>query len=167
MKPVMYVCNVNENDVAVGNDFTESVRKFAEDRNASVVIVSAAIEAEIALIKDKTERDEYLKSIGLEDSGLDRVVRGGYCLLDLITFFTVGPQEAHAWTTAAGSKAPVAAGVIHSDFERGFICAEVISYDDYIDCCGETKAKTMGKMRLEGREYVVADGDVVHFRFNV
>lgn len=167
MKPTLYVCNVSENDVAVGNNFTEMVQKFADNRNAFVVVVSAAIEAEIALIQNKIEREEYLKSLGLDESGLDRVVRGGYNLLNLITFFTIGPQEAHAWTADNGSKAPVAAGVIHSDFERGFICAEVISYDDYVNCCGEAKAKALGKMRLEGREYVIGDGDIVHFRFNV
>ncbi|MDR1335140.1 MAG: redox-regulated ATPase YchF [Holosporaceae bacterium] len=167
IKPVMYVCNVSENDLVTGNDFTKMVQKFARSRNASVVLVSAAVEAEIALIQDKVERNEYLKSLGLEESGLDRVVRGGYGLLKLITFFTCGPEETHAWTAVAGSKAPAAAGIIHSDFERGFICAEVIGYDDYTSCCGEAKARAAGKMRLEGREYVISDGDVIHFRFNV
>jgi ribosome-binding ATPase YchF (GTP1/OBG family) len=166
-KPVLYVCNVSESDVVSGNGYTKQVEEFAKSRNASTVIVSAAIESEIAMIQDENEKLEYIESLGLQESGLARVVRGGYGLLNLITFFTVGPQEAHAWTTHSGAKAPAAAGVIHSDFERGFICAETISYEDYVTYNGESGAKAAGKMRLEGKEYLVNDGDVFHFRFNV
>lgn len=166
-KPILYVCNVNESEVISGNVFTRQVDDFAKARGSSIVIVSAEIEAEIAVIEDKNERDEYIKSLGLSESGLARVIRGGYNLLDLITFFTVGPLEAHAWTVERNSKAPVAAGVIHTDFERGFICAETISYSDYVACNGESGAKSAGKMRLEGRDYIVQDGDIFHFRFNV
>jgi GTP-binding protein YchF len=166
-KPTLYVCNVGEDEITSGNACTKRVEDFAKSRNSSVVTVSAAIEAEIAVIKDEGEKIEYIQSLGLSESGLSRVIRGGYNLLDLITFFTVGPVEAHAWTIAKGSKAPAAAGVIHSDFERGFICAETISYDDYTTYGGETGAKSAGKMRLEGKEYTVNDGDVFHFRFNI
>lgn len=166
-KPILYVCNVSESDVVSGNGYTKQVEGFAKQRNSSVVMISAAIEAEIAQIQDKEEKQEYIESLGLSESGLDRVIRGGYDLLGLLTFFTVGPQEAHAWTTFRGAKAPNAAGVIHSDFERGFICAETISYNDYIFCNGEQGAKASGKMRLEGKDYVVNDGDIFHFRFNV
>jgi GTP-binding protein YchF len=166
-KPILYVCNVSEDDVVSGNAFTEGVKKFAENKKTSSLIISAAIEAEIAVIQDESEKNEYIESLGLSESGLARVIRGGYNLLDLITFFTVGPLEAHAWTTYKNSKAPAAAGVIHTDFERGFICAEIISYDDYIRYDGEAGAKLAGRMRLEGKEYVVNDGDVAHFRFNV
>lgn len=166
-KPILYVCNVNEKEIVSGNNFTKKVSDFANSRNTASLIVSAAIEAEIAVIQDESEKNEYIESLGLLESGLSRVIRGGYDLLNLITFFTVGPVEAHAWTTYQNSKAPTAAGVIHTDFERGFICAETISYDDYIAYNGEVGAKTAGKMRLEGKEYLVNDGDVFHFRFNV
>ncbi|GHT93736.1 ribosome-binding ATPase YchF [Alphaproteobacteria bacterium] len=166
-KPILYVCNVNESDVAKGNNLTEKVAEFARGRNSSSVVVSAAIEAEIAVMDDEAEKNEYISSLGLFESGLSRVIRGGYDLLNLLTFFTVGPMEAHAWTTKINSKAPAAAGVIHTDFERGFICAETISYDDYIAYDGESGVKAAGKMRLEGKEYVVHDGDIFHFRFNV
>lgn len=166
-KPILYVCNVSESDVVSGNGYTKEVGKFAKQRNSSVVMISAAIEAEIAQIQDVDEKQEYIESLGLSESGLARVIRGGYDLLGLLTFFTVGPQESHAWTTYRGAKAPIAAGVIHTDFERGFICAETISYDDYISCNGEQGAKAAGKMRLEGKDYVVNDGDIFHFRFNV
>lgn len=166
IKPVLYVCNVNEEDVVNGNHYTKSVEEFAKKRGLSIVIISAAIESEIAVIEDETEKQEYITSLGLNESGLARVIRGGYQLLNLITFFTIGPKEAHAWTVFSGAKAPSAAGVIHTDFEQGFICAETINYDDYIACNGETAAKSSGKMRLEGKEYVVHDGDVFHFRFN-
>jgi GTP-binding protein YchF len=166
-KPILYVCNVAENEITSGNTYSKDVENFVKSRNFSSVTVSAAIESEIAVIQDENEKLEYIQSLGLTESGLARIIRGGYDLLDLITFFTVGPIEAHAWTTDKGSKAPVAAGVIHTDFERGFICAETISYDDYVACNGETGAKSAGKMRLEGKEYVVNDGDVLHFRFNV
>ncbi|GHU11513.1 ribosome-binding ATPase YchF [Alphaproteobacteria bacterium] len=166
-KPILYVCNVNEYDVAKGNHLTEKVAKFACARNSNSVVVSAAIESEIAVMDEEAEKDEYISSLGLSESGLSRIIRGGYDLLNLLTFFTVGPMEAHAWTTKINSKAPVAAGVIHTDFERGFICAETISYDDYITYDGESGVKAAGKMRLEGKEYVVNDGDIFHFRFNV
>ena len=166
-KPVLYVCNVPEDEIVSGNDFSKKVAEFAKGRNFSALTVSAAIESEIAVIQDEDEKKEYLESIGLEESGLDRIVRGGYGLLDLITFFTAGPIESRAWTVRKNSKAPQAAGVIHTDFERGFICAETISYDDYIKYNGEAGVKAAGKMRLEGKEYVVNDGDIFHFRFNV
>jgi GTP-binding protein YchF len=166
-KPILYICNVSENDIISGNAFTENVKKFAEKRQASSIMISAAIEAEIAVIQDESEKNEYIESLGLSESGLARVIHGGYSLLDLITFFTVGPLEAHAWTIYKNSRAPTAAGVIHTDFERGFICAEIISYDDYVRYNGETGAKSAGRMRLEGKEYLVNDGDVAHFRFNV
>ncbi len=166
-KPILYVCNVSESDVVSGNGYTKEVEKYAKEHNSSTVMISAAIESEIALIQDREEKQEYIESLGLKESGLDRVIRGGYDLLNLLTFFTVGPQESHAWTTYRGAKAPTAAGVIHTDFERGFICAETISYDDYISCNGEQGAKASGKMRLEGKDYVVKDGDIFHFRFNV
>ncbi|MDR2646127.1 MAG: redox-regulated ATPase YchF [Holosporaceae bacterium] len=166
-KPVLYVCNVGEHEIISGNSLTEAVENFASGRNSAVVTVSAAIEAEIALIHDENEKLEYIQSLGLTASGLARIICGGYALLDLITFFTVGPLEAHAWTAVKGTLAPVAAGVIHSDFQRGFICAETISYDDYIAYNGESGAKTAGKIRLEGKEYLVKDGDIFHFRFNI
>lgn len=166
-KPILYICNVNESEVISGNVFTKQVEEFAKARGSSIVIVSAEIESEIAVIEDKNERDEYIKSLGLSESGLARVICGGYNLLNLITFFTVGPLEAHAWTVERNSKAPTAAGVIHTDFEHGFICAETIGYDDYVACGGEAAAKSAGKMRLEGKDYVVQDGDIFHFRFNV
>ncbi|MDR0677361.1 MAG: redox-regulated ATPase YchF [Holosporaceae bacterium] len=166
-KPILYVCNVNEKNVSCGNSYVKSVENLARSRGMSVVIVSAAIESEIALIQNETEKIEYIRSLGLSESSLARVIRGGYNLLNLITFFTVGPTEAHAWTTHQGAKAPSAAGVIHTDFERGFICAETISYEDYVLYNGENSAKTAGKMRLEGKDYYVKDGDIFHFRFNV
>jgi GTP-binding protein YchF len=166
-KPVLYVCNVSENEIISGNIFTKEVENLSRDRNSATVVTSAAIEAEIALLRDETERELYLQSLGLSESGLARVIRGGYGLLDLITFFTVGPPEARAWTTKKNSKAPTAAGVIHTDFEHGFICAETISYDDYVAHNGESGAKAAGKLRLEGKEYAIKDGDVLHFRFNV
>lgn len=166
-KPILYVCNVNEEEVVSGNMFTRRVTDLASSRSAQVVTVSAEIESEIAVIQDENEKKEYIASLGLEESGLARVIRGGYNLLDLITFFTAGPQESHAWTTHHNAKAPTAAGVIHTDFERGFICAETISYEDYVRYNGELGAKNAGKMHLEGKDYVMKDGDVVHFRFNV
>lgn len=167
LKPVVYVCNVDESDVVTGNKYVESVREFAKKSKSNVILISAAIEAEISQIQDQSEKHEYLASLGLEVSGLDRIVKSGYDLLNLTTFFTVGPKEARAWTTFKGAKAPQAAGVIHTDFERGFICAETISYDDYVELNGEVGAKNAGKMRLEGKDYVVNDADIFHFRFNV
>jgi hypothetical protein len=165
-KKVLYVCNVDEESVATGNRFSEAVAAKAERDGAGCVTDSAAIEAEIAQIGDPAERREFLEGLGLGETGLARVIRTGYALLDLITFFTAGPKEARAWTVRRGALAPQAAGVIHTDFERGFIRAETISYDDYIDCGGEQGAKAAGKMRLEGKDYVVEDGDVMLFRFN-
>jgi hypothetical protein len=140
------------------------VQARAHAEGAGAVVISAKIEAEIAILSHH-ERDDYLASIGLQQAGLDRLIAAGYALLDLVTFFTAGPKEARAWTATRGTKAPAAAGVIHTDFERGFIRAETISYEDYVACGGEAGAKDAGKMRLEGKDYVVADGDVMHFRF--
>jgi len=165
-KPVLYVCNVEEASAASGNAFSAQVEQRARDEGARVVIVSAAIEAEVAQLPE-ADRAEFLEGLGLHDSGLDRVIRAGYGLLGLLTFFTVGPKEAHAWTIVRGTKAPQAAGAIHGDFERGFIACETIACDDYVACKGEVGAKDAGKMRVEGKEYVVKDGDVLLFRFNV
>ncbi len=165
-KPVLYVCNVEEASAANGNALSAKVAARAKAEGASSVVVSAAIEAEVAQLPE-ADRQEFLSSLGLTETGLGRVIRAGYGLLNLITFFTVGPKETRAWTVHRGAKAPEAAGVIHTDFERGFICAETIAYDDYIACNGEQGAKDTGKMRQEGRDYVVKDGDVMLFRFNV
>ena len=165
-KPVLYVCNVDEGSAATGNAFSALVETRARAEGARVVIVSAAIEAEVAQLPE-ADRGEFLEGLGLHDSGLDRVIRAGYDLLGLVTFFTVGPKEARAWTIVRGTKAPQAAGTIHGDFERGFIACETIAYDDYVACKGEAGAKEAGKMRVEGKEYVVKDGDVLLFRFNV
>jgi GTP-binding protein YchF len=166
-KPVLYVCNVDEGDAATGNPLSETVAKRAAAEGAAVVTISAAIEAEVAQLPGEAERLEFLGSLGLSETGLARVIRAGYGLLDLVTFFTVGPKEARAWTVRRGAKAPEAAGVIHTDFEKGFIRAETISYDDFVTAGGEQGAKDAGKMRLEGKDYVVQDGDIFHFRFNV
>ncbi|MDF2094957.1 redox-regulated ATPase YchF [Aquibaculum arenosum] len=165
-KPVLYAANVAEHEVAEGNALSEKVREKAEAEGAGFVVISAAIEAEIAAL-DGEEKQAFLEELGLGESGLARLIRAGYALLDLITFFTVGPKEARAWTVKRGARAPQAAGVIHSDFERGFIRAETIAFDDYIALGGEQGAKDAGKMRAEGKEYPVVDGDVFHFRFNV
>ncbi len=165
-KPVLYVCNVEESAAATGNAFSARVAERARAEGASHVIVSAAIEAEVAQLGPE-DRAEFLEGLGLHDSGLDRVIRAGYGLLGLVTYFTCGPKEARAWTIVKGTKAPQAAAVIHNDFERGFIACETIPYDDYIACKGDVGAKEAGKMRVEGKEYVVKDGDVLLFRFNV
>ncbi len=165
-KPIMFVCNVDEESAGTGNDYSRTVEKFAKKEGAPVVIISAQIEAELALL-DAEERAEYLAELNLEEPGLDRLIHAGYALLGLQTYFTVGPKEAHAWTIKKGTSAPKAAGVIHGDFEKGFIRAETIAYDDFIACNGEQGAKEAGKMRAEGKEYIVQDGDVLHFRFNV
>jgi ribosome-binding ATPase len=165
-KPVLYVCNVEEAAAATGNAFSAQVEARAEREGARQVVVSAAIEAEVAQLPE-AERGEFLAGLGLDDSGLDRVIRAGYDLLGLITFFTVGPKEARAWTVTQGTRAPQAAGVIHGDFERGFIAVETTSYDDYVVFRGEQGAKEAGRMRVEGKDYVVRDGDVMLFRFNV
>jgi ribosome-binding ATPase len=165
-KPVLYVCNVDESDAATGNAHSARVFEKATAEGAKAVIISAAIEAEIATMAVE-DRAEFLADLGLAETGLARIIRAGYDLLHLITFFTAGPKEAKAWTVEKGAKAPQAAGVIHSDFERGFIRAETIAYDDYVALGGETAAKDAGKMRAEGKDYLVQDGDVLLFRFNV
>jgi hypothetical protein len=165
-KPVLYVCNVDEAEAAAGNAHSARVFEKAAAEGAKAVIISAAIEAEIATMPAE-DRAEFLRDLGLEETGLSRIIRAGYELLDLITFFTAGPKEARAWTVEKGSKAPQAAGVIHSDFERGFIRAETIAFDDYLACGGESGAREAGKLRSEGKEYVTKDGDVMLFRFNV
>ena len=165
-KPVLYVCNVAEGDAAKGNAYCQLVADKAASEGAAFVIVSAAIESEIAQLDD-TDKIEFLGELGLEETGLARLIRAGYSQLDLLTFFTAGPKEARAWTVARGASAPQAAGVIHTDFQRGFIRAETIAFDDYISCKGENGAKEAGRLRIEGSEYKVVDGDVFHFRFNV
>ena len=165
-KPVLYVCNVDEGDAADGNALSARVFDKAAAEGAKAVVVSAAIEAEIATLPAE-EREAFLADLGLQETGLSRVISAGYELLGLITFFTAGPKEARAWTVERGSRAPQAAGVIHTDFERGFIRAETIAYEDFIACGGETGARDAGKLRSEGKEYVVQDGDVLLFRFNV
>jgi len=162
--PVLYACNVEEASAATGNAFSRKVEARAKEEGALSVVISAKIESEIAMLPSD-ERADYLAAVGLKETGLDRLVQAGYALLHLVTYFTAGPKEARAWTITEGTKAPQAAGVIHTDFEKGFIRAETISYDDYIANNGETGAKEAGKMRLEGKDYVVADGDVMHFRF--
>lgn len=165
-KPVLYVCNVAEDEAATGNAYSQAVAEMAKAEGAEAVVISAAIEAELAQL-DAEEGAEFLDSLGLDEAGLNKVIRAGYHLLGLITFFTVGPKEARAWTVTRGSTAPEAAGVIHTDFQRGFIRAETIDYADFVTLGGETAAKDAGKMRQEGKEYLVKDGDVFHFRFNV
>ena len=165
-KPVLYVCNVEEAAAASGNAQSVRVEEMARAQGGAVVVVSAAIEAEVSQLPEE-DRREFLDGLGLTDSGLDRVIRAGYGLLGLLTYFTVGPKEARAWTIVAGTKAPGAAGVIHNDFERGFIACETVAYDDYVALGGEAGAKEAGRLRVEGREYVVKDGDVLLFRFNV
>ena len=163
-KPVLYVCNVEEASADKGNEFSQRVYARAKEENAVAVVVSAKIESEIAILPLADQQD-YLDAVGLEEPGLNRVIRAGYDLLHLVTYFTVGPKEARAWTITRGTKAPAAAGVIHTDFEKGFIRSETIAYADYVKNNGETGSKEAGKFRLEGKEYVVLDGDVMHFRF--
>jgi hypothetical protein len=163
-KPVLYVCNVDEEHASDGNEYSRAVARRAQEEGAGCVLISAKIEAEIAVLSP-AERGEYLAAHGLHEAGLDRLIRAGYALLDLVTFFTGGPKETHAWTVTRGTRAPQAAGVIHTDFERGFIRAEVIAYEDYVALGGEAGARDAGKLRLEGKDYIVADGDVMHFRF--
>ncbi|ACJ00784.1 redox-regulated ATPase YchF [Rhodospirillum centenum] len=165
-KPVLYVCNVEEASAAAGNAFSARVEAMAKAQGAASVVISAAIEAEVSQLPPE-DKAEYLASMGLEEPGLNRLIRAGYGLLNLLTFFTVGPKEARAWTVRRGAKAPEAAGVIHTDFERGFIKAETIDFETYVTLGGEGPAKEAGKMRMEGKEYVVQDGDIFHFRFNV
>ncbi len=165
-KPVLYVCNVEEGSAATGNAQSARVAEMAAAQGAGYVVISAAIEAEVSQLPEE-DRGGFLADLGLEDSGLDRIIRAGYALLGLITYFTVGPKETRAWTIIKGTKAPGAAGVIHGDFERGFIAAETIAYEDYVVGKGEAGARDAGKLRVEGKEYVVKDGDVLLFRFNV
>lgn len=165
-KPVLYVANVHENDLAAGNRFVDLLKKEAEEEEASVVVIAGSIEQELSLLS-REEQFEFLADMGLEEPGLNRLIRAGYALLDLITFFTVGEKETKAWTIKRGTTAPAAAGKIHSDFERGFIRAEVIAYEDYIRCGSEAGAREKGLMRSEGKEYIVKDGDCILFRFNV
>ncbi|MDI9348675.1 MAG: redox-regulated ATPase YchF [Candidatus Symbiobacter sp.] len=165
-KPVLYVANVAENDAKSGNDFSAKVAAKAKSEGSQCVVISANIEAEIATLGTE-DKAAFLADLGLSEPGLARVIHAGYHLLGLLTFFTIGPKEAHAWTVTQGSLAPQAAGAIHTDFEKGFIRAETISYQDFVSCGGEAAAKEAGKMRLEGKEYLVQDGDIFHFRFNV
>jgi hypothetical protein len=163
-KPVLYVCNVEEASPDHGNKYSDAVFKRAAEENAKAVVVSAKIESEIAVLPPEEQKD-YLDAVGLKEPGLNRVIRAGYELLDLVTYFTVGPKEARAWTITRGTRAPQAAGVIHTDFEKGFIRAETVAYDDYVALDGEAGAREAGKFRLEGKDYEVKDGDVLHFRF--
>lgn len=165
-KPVLYVANVDEDSAATGNDYSQRVLDYAAQEGAQAVVISAQIEAEISQLEDE-ERDEFLETLGLEEPGLNRLIHAGYRLLGLQTYFTAGPKESRAWTIREGYTAPQAAGVIHGDFEKGFIRAETIAYEDYVAAGGETKAKETGKMRAEGKDYIVKDGDVMLFRFNV
>jgi GTP-binding protein YchF len=165
-KPLLYLCNVDEASAATGNAWSAAVATWADGQGAPSVVIAAAIEAEIAALADD-ERAEYLAAVGLERPGLDRLIQSGYGLLELITFLTAGPKEARAWPIRRGTTAAEAAGTIHSDFQRGFICAEVVRYQEFLRCDGEAGARDAGQLRQEGRDYVVQDGDVVHFRFNV
>ncbi len=164
-KPALYICNVDEDAAADGNEMTKTVEEYAKAQNARAVIISAEIESELSQLEDD-EQAEYLETMGLEEPGLNRIIREGYKLLNLQTYFTVGPKEARAWTVTVGTKAPQAAGVIHTDFERGFIRAQTIAYDDFVELGGEAAAKEAGKARDEGKEYVVKDGDIMLFKFN-
>ena len=166
-KPILYVCNVDEGSVTTGNAFSEAFKQAVAPENAEVILISAQIEAEIAQLESKEERLEYIEAMGLEEPGVNKVIRACYNLLNLITYFTAGEKEVRAWTIHRGDKAPAAAGVIHSDFEKGFIRAEVIKYADFVQYGSEAAIKEAGKMSVEGKEYVVSDGDVMHFRFNV
>src|SRR5690554_1323145 len=166
-KPVMYVSNVDEESAATGNEYVEKVREAVKGEGAEVLVLAVATEADIAELEDYEERQMFLQDIGLDEAGSSKMIRSAYKLLDLQTYFTAGVKEVRAWTIPVGATAPQAAGVIHSDFEKGFIRAEVIAYEDFISLGSEAKVKEAGKMRVEGKEYVVKDGDVMHFRFNV
>ena len=166
-KPVLYVCNVDDKSAVSGNAYVDAVREAVKDENAQILVVAAQTESEIAELEDYEERQMFLAEIGLEESGVNRIIKAAYALLNLETFLTAGPKEVRAWTFRRGSKAPQCAGVIHSDFERGFIRAEIIKYDDYIHYGSEAAVKEAGKMHIEGKEYVMQDGDIVVFRFNV
>ncbi len=166
-KPILYVCNVDEAAAKDGNDHVERVRELVKDEKAEILVLAVATEADIAELEDYEERQLFLEDLGLEEAGVSRLIRSAYKLLDLQTYFTAGVKEVRAWTIPIGSTAPQAAGVIHTDFEKGFIRAEVIAYNDYVHYGAEAKVKEAGKMRVEGKEYIVKDGDVMHFRFNV
>ncbi len=166
-KPVLYVCNVDEGSAATGNTYSAKVQTMAEEQGNKSVVISAAIEAEVAQLNDPAEQKEFLDALGLTETGLSRIIKAGYALLGLETFFTSGPKESHAWTMRKGCLAPQAAGIIHTDFEKGFIRAEVVSYQDYVTYNGEVGARENGKLRQEGKGYTMQDGDVVHFLFNV
>ena len=166
-KPVMYVCNVNEEAASSGNDYVEKVKAAVADENAEVIFLAVGTEADITELETYEERQLFLEDLGLTEPGSAKLIRGAYRLLDLETYFTAGPKEVRAWTIPVGATAPQAAGVIHTDFEKGFIRAEVISFNDYLQYESESKVKEAGKMRIEGKEYIVKDGDVMHFRFNV
>ncbi len=166
-KPVLYVCNVDEESVHEGNEYTQAFKKAVADEPAEIILISAEIEAEIAQLESREERQEFLEEMGLKEPGVNKLIRASYKLLKLITYFTAGEKEVRAWTIEEGWKAPQAAGVIHTDFEKGFIRAEVIKYNDYVALGSEQAVKEAGKMAVEGKEYVVHDGDVMHFRFNV
>lgn len=166
-KPVLYVCNVLESEAASGNKYSAAVHEHVAKEGEKAVIISSQIEAEIAALNDESDKQEFLASLSLSETGLNKIIRAGYELLNLATYFTVGPKETHAWTICKPCTAPDAAGVIHTDFKKGFIRAEVIGFEDYIKFKGEQGAKDNGKMRLEGKDYLVQDGDIVHFRFNV
>ena len=166
-KPVVYVCNVDENSSLSGNEFTNKIEKYAKENNSEILLISAKIESEISQIANEKDKKEFLESMGLSETGLKRVIRKGYEILNYINYFTAGEKELRAWTITKGTLAPSAAGSIHTDMEKGFIRAETISFEDYINCNGETGAKEKGKLRSEGKEYEVKDGDVMHFLFNV
>lgn len=166
-KPVMYVCNVDENSAKEGNHYVEQVREAVKEENAQILVIAAKIESEIAELESYEEREMFLQEIGLEQSGVVRLIRSAYALLNLETYFTAGVQEVRAWTYNKGDKAPQAAGVIHSDFEKGFIRAEVIKFDDYVKYGSEANCRAAGKLGIEGKDYVVQDGDIMHFLFNV
>ena len=166
-KPVLYVCNVDEDSAVKGNKYVDMLREAIKDENADILIVAAKIESEIAAFETFEEREMFLSEIGLVESGVNRLIKAAYTLLNLETFLTAGPQEVRAWTYQKGSKAPQCAGIIHTDFEKGFIRTEVIKYNDYIKLGSESACKEAGKMNVEGKEYVVQDGDIMHFRFNV
>lgn len=166
-KPILYIANVKESEAATGNEWSKKVDAMAKAQGTESVVICAAIESEIAQLESEDEKKEFLGGIGLEEAGLDKIIRAGYKLLGLRTYFTVGPKEARAWTIRAGAKGPEAAGAIHTDFQKGYIRAEVIAFSDFTNLGGEQAAKDAGKMRQEGKEYVVADGDIILFRFNV
>ena len=166
-KPILYVCNVGENDVISGNDYVDQVKKEIENKDCEIIIISAKIESEINELDSIDEKKLFLNDLGLDESGSNKLIRASYKLLNLHSYFTAGEKEVRGWTIKIGDSAYDAAGQIHTDFQKGFICAEVISYDDYVEFGSESKVKEAGKMRLEGKEYIVSDGDIMHFRFNI